>query len=172
MSKYVITVGNVYGRWVVLSGPSYRGTNPYWSCRCECGREVQVSQGSLGGGRSKGCRSCGGRRTDTCRRFSYLPRRVYYKLKHIVEHALWRCNDHTHPQYKDYGGRGIKVTFVDESSFIDHLLTLPGYDDDSLVLDRIDNNGQYEAGNLRFVTRLESSRNRRPYTTPGKRKKV
>lgn len=45
--------------------------------------------------------------------------------------------------------------------FVEHLVTLPGYDNPELVIDRINNNGNYEPGNLRFATWSESNYNRR-----------
>ena len=44
--------------------------------------------------------------------------------------------------------------------FMEYLLTLPGCDNEELVLDRIENDGHYEPGNLRFVTHKESAANR------------
>lgn len=165
--KPVPKIGDEIGWWTVLAGPHKRGSNPYWLCQCRCGTQIDVSQGSLRRRGSSKCKKCGGRSTETCRRFAHLTRRVYYKLKHIVEHAMSRCNDATSPNYKYYGRRGIEVRFDNEIIFIEYLLTLPGYDDFSLVIDRVDNNGHYEVGNLRFATRTESSRNRRPYRKRG-----
>jgi hypothetical protein len=71
----------------------------------------------------------------------------------------YRClnpNDHA---YKDYGGRGIKV--CDEwrrsyPAFIAHVGKRPSGD---YHLDRIDNNGNYEPGNVRWATRSQQQRN-------------
>lgn len=75
--------------------------------------------------------------------------------------AWSRCNDPDHPRFKDYGGRGIKVLFLTVHHFAAYLLTLPGWDDLRMVIDRIDNNDHYREGNLRFATRSESIKNRR-----------
>jgi len=63
--------------------------------------------------------------------------------------------------YKNYGQRGIKFNFpsvLEAGLWIMENLGLP---DRSLELDRINNNGHYEPGNIRFVTRQENSVNKR-----------
>lgn len=83
------------------------------------------------------------------------------KLKDAAGSAIRRCTNPRNQAYRNYGGRGIKAHFKDISSFVDHLLTLPGHNDELLVLDRINNDGHYEVGNLRFTTPLESRHNQR-----------
>jgi hypothetical protein len=77
-----------------------------------------------------------------------------------------RCLDANHPQYKDYGGRGIKV--CDEwSSFeaFKEWAVANGYKNDAkrgdCTLDRIDVNGDYEPSNCRWVDMKTQGRNRR-----------
>lgn len=73
-----------------------------------------------------------------------------------------RCYNRNRKKYKDYGARGIRV--CDEwnsnaSAFCEWALS-NGYKD-GMQLDRIDNNGNYEPSNCRFVSPKENSRNRR-----------
>lgn len=42
-----------------------------------------------------------------------------------------------------------------------YLMTLPGWDDDTLSVDRINPHGDYVPGNLRWATDAEQGRNRR-----------
>lgn len=74
-----------------------------------------------------------------------------------------RCTDPDHPDYDDYGGRGIKVhePWIDDPiAFFDYVESrgpIPkGYS-----LDRIDNKGDYVPGNLRFVDKKAQNENRR-----------
>lgn len=81
--------------------------------------------------------------------------------------GLWetmrsRCNNPNREKYGDYGGRGIEV--CDEwnrsaEAFCEWALA-NGYKD-GLQIDRIDNNGNYEPSNCRFVTPKTNSRNKR-----------
>ena len=51
-------------------------------------------------------------------------------------------------------------------SFIEYCMTINGWNDPSLSIDRIDNNGDYIPGNIRFATKTIQSRNKRSF--PGK----
>ena len=73
-----------------------------------------------------------------------------------------RCNNPNHPRFKDYGGRGITVCDDwknDVKSFYDWSMS-HGYAD-NLTIDRIDNDGNYEPSNCRWVTQLVQVNNSR-----------
>jgi hypothetical protein len=76
------------------------------------------------------------------------------------ENAFQRCNNRNDPQWHKYGGRGIKMLFASFADFFADIGPKP----DGYYLDRIDNNGHYEAGNVHWVTPSESVRNRNPVT--------
>lgn len=59
---------------------------------------------------------------------------------------------------KDYGGRGIEFRFTSYEQFLNHIGRRPT---DQHSLDRIDTNGHYELGNVRWATDLEQARNKR-----------
>lgn len=82
------------------------------------------------------------------------------------EYTAWqnmraRCLRPAHPKYADYGGRGITIDPRWDSfeAFLADIGRRPGPD---YSLDRIDNDGCYGPGNLRWATRPEQQRNRRP----------
>jgi hypothetical protein len=70
--------------------------------------------------------------------------------------ALHRCNNPKSKAYKHYGGRGIKVKFATFEDFFSHLGPCP----EGLSLDRINNDGHYEPGNVRWADRLVQMNNR------------
>lgn len=87
------------------------------------------------------------------------------RLRSKAYGAINRCHNRMHPQYKDYGGHGVRVCLQwrnNVPAFVEYLTTLVGWTDPRLCLDREDSRGHYEPGNLQFVTRSESASNRRP----------
>jgi hypothetical protein len=78
------------------------------------------------------------------------------------EHDCWlqaraRCNNPHHASFHDYGGRGIEFRFESFEAFYAHLGPRPrGY-----TLERVDNDGHYELGNVRWATREDQQNNRR-----------
>lgn len=92
---------------------------------------------------------------------SYRTKVVLKKLWDAARNAYRRCTDSTCKAYVNYGGRGIEFRFSSIQVCADYLSTLQYHDDLSLWIDRIDNNGHYEVGNIKFTTRGESQRNRR-----------
>lgn len=81
----------------------------------------------------------------------------------IMRGAQQRCTRGL-PCYKDYNGRGIKFEFPSPEEamrwVIDNLGPRPSKE---YSIDRIDNNGNYTAGNLRWATRQEQNLNKRAY---------
>lgn len=75
---------------------------------------------------------------------------------------IQRCTDPGNSAYCNYGGRGIRVCERWQQSFavfaedVGSPPTAEAY-----TLDRIDNNGDYEPGNVRWATPTTQSRNRR-----------
>ena len=83
---------------------------------------------------------------------------------HRIWHSMYcRCYYPTTNQYKNYGGRGIKV--CEQWKHIEGFVRFynwainNGYED-HLSLDRIDNNGDYCPENCRWVTKKEQSNHR------------
>lgn len=71
--------------------------------------------------------------------------------------AKQRCLNPNHNSYAAYGGRGIEFRFTSFQEFLAEVgLRPPG-----MLLDRKDNDGHYEPGNVRWVTYKQSAQNRR-----------
>lgn len=62
----------------------------------------------------------------------------------------------------NYGGRGIEFRFSTGSDMAEWVITNLGKPR-GRTLDRIDNNGHYEPGNLRWASAAQQARNKRPY---------
>ena len=90
----------------------------------------------------------------------------YYKmitgyLRHIFFSFRGRCTNSNAHNYSRYGGRGIKCLFQSSDEFVDYVVNTLKIDPRGLQIDRIDNNGHYEKGNIQFVTAKENCSNRR-----------
>src|SRR5262249_1148114 len=67
-----------------------------------------------------------------------------------------RCTNPKSNVYHRYGGRGIECRFKTFEEFFDHVGRRPSSDHS---IDRSENNGHYEAGNVRWATQAEQMRN-------------
>jgi len=165
-------VGARYGRWTVLRkfGAGFQSL-----CRCTCGLEAVrldsiLLRGLPGSG---GCLRCRSPRNAKLReeyfcRFGHQPPDDFRKLVSKAKWAIRRCHDASDKDYAYYGGRGICVCDEwreDVVAFAAHLATL-ARDSEARLLDRIDNDGSYTPGNVRFATKSEQCYNKR---NPGKR---
>ena len=150
--------GQRFGQLVVLrpAAPNSLGKSRY-VCRCDCGKDVIVSGNYLQQGDTQSC-GCtrqvqGGVPGDVWR--STLGRTWHNMMR--------RCYDSTNPGYAAYGGRGICVCdrWHRLTSFYDDILGSLGPRPEGMTLDRIDNDGHYEPGNVRWATRQQQNLNTR-----------
>jgi hypothetical protein len=82
--------------------------------------------------------------------------------KRLYRKAYYACRRCGNPTKLRYGGRGVEFRFSSLEECVKYLITLPGHRDRSLVLDRTDNDGHYEPGNLRFITNTMNLKNTTP----------
>jgi hypothetical protein len=85
------------------------------------------------------------------------------RLYNLWLQMLYRCDNPKHISYKYYGGRGITVCEEWRQSFeAFHDWALANGYSDSLTIDRIEPDGDYEPSNCRWATMKEQCHNRRP----------
>ena len=82
------------------------------------------------------------------------------RLKQIWASIKDRCNNPKSQGYANYGGRGIKCLICSYQEFEDHIGFSPSRQHS---VDRIDVNGNYAIGNIRWATPTEQAQNTRSY---------
>ena len=84
---------------------------------------------------------------------------------------IQRCTNVNRKDYCNYGGRGISMSieFHDFDVWNSYIKSLPDYGKPGYTIDRIENDGNYERGNLRWASKSTQACNRRmsPKNTSG-----
>ena len=152
--------GRVFGRLKVV-GLSHIGQGSsrcaFWVCSCSCGSRVVLNGASLRNGRAKSCGCIRGEKTKA--------RNFRHGMAGTPEYRCWksmieRCEKPGRSDSKYYFDKGITVCKEWRNSFqkfFDHIGPKPS---DKHSIDRIDANGNYEPGNVRWATALEQRHNR------------
>ena len=137
--------------WKVIERlPHNRHWQDRWLCLCsKCGKIKPVLGAEIRRKKSTAC----------CSKYRH-------SLSNTREYRIWRniksrCFNKRLPDYPDYGGRGITLCDLwknDFRKFYNHIGPCPT---PQHSLDRIDNNGNYEPGNVRWATASEQRFNQR-----------
>lgn len=165
-----VKIGSKFGDVEVVSGPVFRWkdfpsggeTVPFFFVSCKCGTVFETMSNRL-----KGMKAC-----IKCRNLRFRKSRITHggtrrenKGKAGKLYRLWcnirrRCDCKSMSGYVYYGGRGITVCdeWHDYIAFREWALT-NGYRE-GLEIDRVDNNGNYEPNNCRWVPRIINANNK------------
>lgn len=147
--------GKVFGKLTVLGEAPKVKIKRRWRVRCECGKEYDIDGDCL----TKGVKAC-----SSCAKIKHGQSRGS-KRQGTKEYEVWsammsRCNNPKHPDYANYGGRGIKVIppLDDFATFYAILGPRPT---PNHSLDRRNNDKPYEIGNVWWAKSDEQIWNQR-----------
>jgi hypothetical protein len=156
--------GQRFTRLMVLgrSRKKRKGANPYWRCRCDCGKVIHTAQHRLNIGRAKSC--------GCLKREMTIERSTTHghggRTTRSAEHKIWatmiqRCTNPNNAAYYRYGKVGIKVhePWLQFENFLRDVGKRPA---PHLSIDRFPNPaGNYEPTNVRWATAEQQANNRR-----------
>lgn len=153
-------IGRKFGRLTAIRVSDGTGTptNCKWECKCDCGNVVYVLGSSLRNGNTKSC-GCLAREMTVKRNTTHGL--THHPLRIIYAGMKQRCYYKKDTHYQRYGGRGISICNEwknDFKKFYDWAIGAgwkPG-----LTIDRIDNDGNYEPSNCRWIPLDEQYKNR------------
>ena len=138
--------------------PYMQGHGRRCVARCDCGTVKEYIIDNIKRGRTV---SCGCHRVEVSKAKNYIHGESHLPLNNRWKGIKQRCYNPRCGCYKYYGARGIRMCDEwrnDYTAFRDWALS-NGYKE-ALQIDRIDNDGNYEPSNCRWVTPSENMLNR------------
>lgn len=131
-------------------------------CQCECGNESTPQLSSV---LNENTRSCGCLQLESLRKV--VDNNKTHGMTKTGVYSSWRamrrrCYDPNFLRYERYGGRGITVCEEWDNSF-ESFYEYMGERPEGMTLDRIDPDGNYEPGNVRWADPKTQSRNQSRY---------
>lgn len=160
-------IGEKYGMLTVIQEVSRKSPRKRrFLCICDCGAQKEVELNKLRTGHT---RSCGCLHIEArARNLEKAPSegRKKHGLNKSPEHRAWvhmkqRCTNPNKKEWPHYGGRGIKVCERWMNSFEAFIEAVGKRPSPKHSLDRINVNGDYEPGNVRWATQQEQCENTR-----------
>lgn len=166
MTAYPPRVGRVFGRLTVKRRDQSKersGGSKVYLCVCSCGIECHVSWSLLSSGDKKSCGCLAAERAAT---YKYTKLARAHELFETWRTMIRRCHSPKVPKYKSYGARGIVVCDAWRADFWQFVQDVGPRPSTLHSLDRIDNDGNYEPGNVRWATSQEQQTNRTSHRAP------
>jgi hypothetical protein len=154
-------VGQRFYKLTVMKHSHKEGYN-YFLCKCDCGEEKIIRGKDITAGKVK---SCGRHGIEAIKKANTTHGDTGTRLWNIYNKMLARCSNPKSSAYKDYGGRGIGVckewseNLEGYKRFKEWAL-MNGYDD-SLSIERLDVNGNYEPENCAWADHKTQNNNKR-----------
>jgi len=153
--------GMVFGRLKVIAEDTVRTKDKKvkWICKCECGKIASVVGYRLRKGLTQSCGCLNREISSELHTTHGLKGHPLYAVHNGMRARCYNINNNA---YKNYGARGITVCDRWLESFENFYEDMKAGWKKGLQIDRIDNDGNYEPSNCRWVTRDQNQMNTRP----------
>lgn len=161
MGKFIDLIGKRFERLIVIKQVGEDNSKNYkWLCLCNCGKEKIILGYDLENGHTKSC-GCLQKENASIYNIKHGHNKVGKRSKTYQSwvNMIARCTNSSHKQWKDYGGRGIKVCerWLKFENFLEDMGEAPR----GLTIERIKNKKGYFKENCKWATRKEQMRNTR-----------
>ena len=161
--RFIDLRGQRFGRIVVVAFHSKIPNEPTkWFCKCACGNEAIITTKGL---REQGTKSCGCLQKEATRKSHIKHGMSKTPIWNIWVSMIQRCFDKNCKLYPYYGGRGITVSNAWKSNFMNFYHDMGERPSRRYTLERKNNDGNYEAGNVIWATREDQMNNFRRNVT-------
>jgi len=159
--------GRRFGRLVAIEKYDRQSGGWRFRCRCDCGTEIITASHSLLRGRTQSCGTCG-LHLERVREVVVTHGQGWGEAR-TPTYQIWvsmrqRCNNPNDKAYRYYGGRGIKVCDrweLTRGGSFENFFADMGPRPDGYSIERINNDGDYEPSNCKWIPRGDQPENTR-----------
>ena len=153
-TKNINVKGQKFNRLTIISDPYRKNIRTYVTAKCDCGKIIDCQLYKMQTNHTKGC-GCEKEKLRT----HNLSKHPLYRVWDAIR---YRCNNPNASNFKNYGGRGIKISDEWNNNFLNfYNWAIENNWSKELEIDRINNDLGYSRENCRIVSSKENARNRR-----------
>lgn len=157
--KYTDLTNKKFTRLTAICRTDNNTYEPMWKCQCDCGKIKIVRARNLLSGTTK---SCGCLQKEIVKNANTTHGKSNTRLFNIWQNIKRRCYNKNYKYYSYYGGKGIIMCEEWKNSFqAFYEWSIKNDYSDTLTIDRINSDKNYEPSNCRWVNRLVQQNNRK-----------